>query len=152
MVEVTDSREIPSLRFLLGRLFAHLSRSRRVQLFAVVLLMMVGAIAEVVTLGAVLPFIAILIEPDQVFVNRFGSAMVRIFGISDSDHLMTSLTVLFVSAAAVSASHLCRGRVVSLAVRRVAISRAAAVEEANAMVMSLAGRTCLALLFMPCTL
>lgn len=100
---MTDSREIPSLRFLLGRLFTHLSRSRRVQLFAVVLLMMVGAIAEVVTLGAVLPFIAILIEPDQVFVNRFGSAMVRIFGISDSDHLMTSLTALFVSAAAVSA-------------------------------------------------
>jgi ATP-binding cassette subfamily B protein len=65
--------------------------------------MMVGAVAEVVTLGAVLPFIAVLVEPEQVFVNRFGSAMVRIFGISDSDHLMTSLTALFVSAAAVSA-------------------------------------------------
>ena len=43
--------------------YRHLSPKRRVQLFLVLLLMLAGAFAEVVTLGAVLPFLALLADP-----------------------------------------------------------------------------------------
>lgn len=48
---------------LLKDVYRHLSPKRRVQLFLVLLLMLAGALAEVVTLGAVLPFLALLADP-----------------------------------------------------------------------------------------
>lgn len=48
---------------LLKDVYQHLSPKRRVQLFLVLLLMLAGALAEVVTLGAVLPFLALLADP-----------------------------------------------------------------------------------------
>jgi len=48
---------------LLKDVYRHLSPKRRVQLVLVLLLMLAGALAEVVTLGAVLPFLALLADP-----------------------------------------------------------------------------------------
>ena len=48
---------------LLKDVYRHLNPKRRVQLFLVLLLMLAGALAEVVTLGAVLPFLALLADP-----------------------------------------------------------------------------------------
>ena len=47
-------------------LFSHVSRRRRWQLGGLLVLMLVGAIAEMATLGAVVPFLALLIEPDLI--------------------------------------------------------------------------------------
>ena len=44
----------------LQHLLGHLSMRRRWQLGGLVLLMMLGAVAELATLGAVLPFVALL--------------------------------------------------------------------------------------------
>jgi ABC-type multidrug transport system fused ATPase/permease subunit len=47
------------------RLFAHTNASRRVQLVLVFLLSLVGAVAEMATLGAVVPFLSILSGTEQ---------------------------------------------------------------------------------------
>ena len=56
-----------SLVFLLKNLWGHFSRHRQRQFFLLMGLMLISALAEVVSLGAVLPFIGVLIAPDRVF-------------------------------------------------------------------------------------
>ncbi len=51
----------------LARLWHHLSRRRQRQFWLLMDLMLVSALAEVVSLGAVLPFLGILVAPDRVF-------------------------------------------------------------------------------------
>lgn len=53
-----------SVIYSLRRLFSHVPRRRRWQLGGLVLLMLAGAAAEMATLGAVVPFLAMLADPD----------------------------------------------------------------------------------------
>lgn len=91
----THSSLIPLLR----KLWTHFSRSRQRQFIIVMLLMLVSAMAEVVSLGAVLPFIGILIAPERVFSNSFVSNFAQSFGIASADQLMLPLTISFATAA-----------------------------------------------------
>ena len=49
----------------LRRLFGHISPRRKRQLYLVLGLMLLGALAELVTLGTLLPFLALLADPDR---------------------------------------------------------------------------------------
>lgn len=55
-----------SLTSSLLRLFKHFNQRRRWQLAGLVLLMLVGAVSEMATLGAVVPFLALLADPSKV--------------------------------------------------------------------------------------
>jgi ATP-binding cassette, subfamily B, bacterial PglK len=65
-------------------------------------LMVVSAFAEVVSLGAVVPFLGILIAPDRVFRYPFTARLAHVWGISSAEQLVLPLTVAFVVAAVVS--------------------------------------------------
>ena len=52
---------------LLHRLWAHISLRRRWQFLMLLVLTMFSSFAEVVSLSAVLPFIAIITQPDKLF-------------------------------------------------------------------------------------
>jgi ATP-binding cassette, subfamily B, bacterial PglK len=90
------------LRPLLLRLWAHLSRRRRRQFVLILGLMVVSAFAEVVSLGAVLPFLAILVAPDRVLKYHFTAQLAHAWGITSAQQLVLPLTVLFVLAALLS--------------------------------------------------
>ncbi len=62
-------------------------------------LMFVAAIAEVASLGSVLPFVGILAAPEIVWKHRQFAQIARSFGISSADDLVLPLTVLFVATA-----------------------------------------------------
>ena len=62
-------------------------------------LMLVSAFAEVVSLGAVLPFIGILVAPEQVFDYPTVADVVLALGITSADQLVLPLTVAFIAAA-----------------------------------------------------
>ncbi len=91
----THSSLIP----LLGRLWRHFSRRRQRQFVLVLGLMLISAFAEVVSLGAVLPFIGILIAPERVFNHPVVSDLARGWGINSADELMLPLTIAFAFAA-----------------------------------------------------
>lgn len=55
-----------TLRSNIRKLFRHLTPKRRWQFVALFFLMLIGAIAEMATVGAMLPFLALLAEPDQM--------------------------------------------------------------------------------------
>ena len=80
---------------LLTRLWYHLSRRRKHQLVLLLGLVLVSAFAEVVSLGAVLPFLGILIAPDRVFNHPIAADVARAWNITSADQLLLPLTVAF---------------------------------------------------------
>ena len=88
-----------SLPNLLIRLVRHLSRRRQRQFFLLLGVMLISAFAEVVSLGAVLPFLGILVAPDKVFSHPIVADMAQAWGITSADQLVLPLTVSFAAVA-----------------------------------------------------
>ena len=84
---------------LLIRLWHHLTRRRQRQFGLLLVLVLVSAFAEVVSLGAVLPFLGILVAPEQVFNQPIIANMAHAWGIASADQLVLPLTVAFAAAA-----------------------------------------------------
>lgn len=81
---------------LMMRLWQHLSQRRQRQFWVLISLMLVSAFAEVVSLGAVLPFIGVLTAPNRVFAHPFVADIVKAWDITSADQLVLPLTVVFV--------------------------------------------------------
>ncbi len=96
----TTSIRLPAL---LVYLFRHISRRRRFQFILLLGLTLASSVAEVVSLGAVLPFIGILTEPEKVFNSPVMGAVVRTLGIGAPAGLVLPLTVAFAVAAVAAA-------------------------------------------------
>lgn len=80
---------------LILRLWSHLSRRRRIQFVLLTGLMIASAFAEVVSLGAVLPFLGVLTDPDRVFKFPLIANIAHHWGISSSKQLILPLTIAF---------------------------------------------------------
>jgi len=88
-----------NLSSLLIRLWHHLAYRRQWQFVMLMILMLVSAFAEVVSLGAVLPFLGILVAPEHVFNHPIVTNMVQAWGITSAEQLVLPLTVAFALAA-----------------------------------------------------
>jgi ATP-binding cassette, subfamily B, bacterial PglK len=95
---------VPNLNLLnlLERLWCHLDRRRQFQLVLLLGLMLVGALAEVVSLGAVLPFISVLVAPEKVFNHPAVVNILPAWGIGSANELVLPFTVLFVCLALIA--------------------------------------------------
>src|SRR4051794_27096239 len=86
----------------LGELYAVLSPRRRHQLFRVLALMIVGAFAELATIGAVLPFLSLLADPRRIDrVPFLTNAFDAVGATSDRERLIAA-AILFVLLAVVA--------------------------------------------------
>lgn len=84
---------------LLSRLWGHLSQRRRRQFIAVAALMLLSAVAEVISLGAVLPFLGIITAPELALQSPLVASVMGLFGLTEAHQLILPLTLAFVSAA-----------------------------------------------------
>ncbi len=64
--------------------------------------MCIASLAEVISIGAVIPFLGALTSPDWVLSHSVGQALFSYFGIREHDQLLLPLTALFVLAALLS--------------------------------------------------
>ncbi len=94
--------DLEPLPRLILRLWRHISPWRRVQCGLLSLLMVLASIAEVLSIGAVLPFLGVLMAPDRVFEHRLAQPLVRALDIAAPDQLLLPLTILFGSAVLVA--------------------------------------------------
>lgn len=92
----------PSVFKLLVKLFGHISRRRRSQFVLLFGLTILSSIAEVISLGAVLPFIGILTQPDKVFDAPLLADVIRALGVTSGAELVLPLTIGFAIAALVA--------------------------------------------------
>lgn len=98
-----DSKETTrSIVSLLQGMWGHLSRKRKIQtgfLFCVTIL---SALSEVVSLGAVIPFIGVITAPEIVFKYQIVSQISSYFDINSPEELILPITILFCVAALVA--------------------------------------------------
>ncbi|OFW06414.1 MAG: ABC transporter ATP-binding protein [Acidobacteria bacterium RIFCSPLOWO2_02_FULL_68_18] len=95
-----NSETLPSsLRVLLRRLWRHLDARRRRQIGALCVLILVSGFCEILTLGAVLPFLGVLAAPEQAIRHPIGARVAAIWGATTADQLVFPLAVLFAVAA-----------------------------------------------------
>jgi len=80
-----------------------LSVRRRRQVVLFLGLMLVGACAEMISLGAVVPFIAALSAPEQVLRHEGVAAMAHALGITSRTQLTLAITLVFALAALAAA-------------------------------------------------
>jgi ABC-type multidrug transport system fused ATPase/permease subunit len=101
-VEKNISRQ--SLPRLLRHLWRHITFRRRMQLSFLLMLMILAAFAEVISIGTVLPFLGALTTPERVYGHTFIQPIIETLDIQEPKQLMLPLTVIFVCAAIVSGS------------------------------------------------
>ncbi len=87
-----------SLRTLLLQLFRHISLRRRRQLLLLLGLTLVSSLAEVVNLGAVLPLIGVLTQPEKIFSAPMIAGVIRALGIGSPADLVLPIIVAFAIA------------------------------------------------------
>jgi ABC-type multidrug transport system fused ATPase/permease subunit len=92
---VNAERAPAALTTLLIRLWRHLNRHRQQQFLLIMVLMLASAFAEVVSLGALLPFLGILTAPDAVFNYRLVAKVAHAVGITTAHELLLPLTIAF---------------------------------------------------------
>lgn len=88
-----------SLPGLLLRLWRHLNRRRRQQFFGVLGLMAASALAEVVSLGMLLPFLGVLASPERVFNQPIVADVAARWGLTSGQQLVLPLTIAFAAVA-----------------------------------------------------
>ena len=93
---------LPSIPDLLKRLWYHISPRRRGQ-FGLLLILMIGAsFSEILSIGAVLPFLAVLTDPERIFQLPAAQPFIRAVGITRASQLLLPLTITFGFAALIS--------------------------------------------------
>lgn len=85
-----------TLKSLLRRLWAHISIRRRRQLSLLAVLMVLSSFAEVLSIGAVFPFLGVLTSPQYVYEHSLAKPFLVLFNISSADQLLLPITILFV--------------------------------------------------------
>ena len=87
---------------LLIRLWQHISRRRRRQFVLLLGLTVLSSLAEVISLGAVFPFIGILTQPEKVFAYPLLAGIIKALRITSGADLVLPLTIGFATAALVA--------------------------------------------------
>jgi ABC-type multidrug transport system fused ATPase/permease subunit len=84
-----------SVNQLLSRLWRHITRRRRVQIAVILILMLFVSVAEIVSIGLVLPFLGALTAPERVYTQPILQPLIQALGISEAAQLLLPLTIAF---------------------------------------------------------
>ncbi len=87
---------------LLTRLWSHISKRRRTQFALLLILMILASFAEIISIGAVLPFLAVLTAPDRIFYHPSVQPFIHSAGLTSPTQLLVPLTILFGFTALIS--------------------------------------------------
>jgi ATP-binding cassette, subfamily B, bacterial PglK len=98
----TGTAHLMPFPVLLRRLWQHLTPRRKRQIVLLTGLILVSAFAEAVSLGAVLPFLAILTSPAKVLAHAGVASFMRSWGIVSPDRLVLPFAAALALAAVLS--------------------------------------------------
>lgn len=85
------------------KLWSHLHPRRRVQSTLILFLMVFASMMEVISIGAVLPFLGVLTNPELIFEHEYSQKIINLLGINSPDQLLLPVTILFIFAIVLSA-------------------------------------------------
>lgn len=84
---------------LMPSLWRHLSWRRRLQFAGLFGLMLISSMAEVISLGAVVPFVGALTNPERVFNDPAAQQIIHFFKVDSPESLVAFITLSFCIAA-----------------------------------------------------
>jgi ATP-binding cassette, subfamily B, bacterial PglK len=82
----------------LSTLWCHLSKRRQKQFSLLLILMVIASLVEIISIGAVLPFLGVLTNPEQVYQHSLMLPVIQILALTEPRQLILPLTILFISA------------------------------------------------------
>jgi ATP-binding cassette, subfamily B, bacterial PglK len=88
---VTDSN--------ITKLWNHLSKHRQKHYWYTLILVFIASIAEVISIGAVIPFLAVLTAPETLFQYPYISQFIQVFGLTEPQQILLPITVIFILSA-----------------------------------------------------
>jgi ABC-type multidrug transport system fused ATPase/permease subunit len=91
-----------SISQLLQRLWHHINLRRRRQFLFLLLLMLLASFAEILSIGAVLPFLAVLTAPERIFELPAAQSGIQALKLTEPMQLLLPLTITFVMAALIA--------------------------------------------------
>jgi ABC-type multidrug transport system fused ATPase/permease subunit len=84
---------------LVSRLWRHIAFRRRKQFGFLLFLMLLASFAEIISIGAVLPFLGVLTAPSRIFQNPAAQPFIQIMGLTNPGQLLLPLAIAFGLAA-----------------------------------------------------
>ena len=93
-----------TLTELLKRLWNHFSPRRKGQFGLLLGLMVLASFAEILSIGSVLPFLAVLTDPQRIFDFHLTQPLIKALGISTASQLLLPLTAAFCITAILAAA------------------------------------------------
>ena len=91
------------LSYDLQKLWKHITKKRRSQIIVTLTIMIIASVSEVISIGAIIPFLAILVQPERIFDISYLKNFTIDAGISTPASLKLPLTIFFVASALVAA-------------------------------------------------
>jgi len=83
-------------------LWHHLSRRRQKQFLLIIILMFLASIFEVVSVGAVLPFLGVLTAPEELYQHSLMQPFIQKLQLTSPSQLLLPFTAIFIFAALIS--------------------------------------------------
>jgi ABC-type multidrug transport system fused ATPase/permease subunit len=86
----------------LARLWAHIDRRRRIHSCILLALIIINSFAEVISIGALLPFLAVITAPSLVFEHPEAQFFIQWLEINSPEQLLLPLTCVFIIAVTIA--------------------------------------------------
>ena len=91
-----------SILILLLDLYKFLNKKRKFQIFLIFLLAIFSASAELITIGSLIPFVDLMIEPKRLFNYTILVNLFAFYEINELKDVMIFMTVIFISLIIIS--------------------------------------------------
>ena len=82
-----------------NRLWLQISKKRKIQLIFLIIIMIFASFAEVISIGAVLPFLGVLTSPEKVYSFEAIKPIIDYFNFESPNDLIFPLTLFFAFSA-----------------------------------------------------
>lgn len=83
------------MKVALKELWGFLSKRRKKQFWLVLILMISASLSEIISLGAVLPFLGVLAAPELIYQHSFMQPTIQILELTEPSQLILPLTIFF---------------------------------------------------------
>ena len=84
---------------MINKLWHFLSNRRKIQFLVLLFLMIIASLMEIISVGAVIPFIGVLSSPEMVFNHQLAQPLIRLLELTEPKQLILPLTIAFIIAA-----------------------------------------------------
>ena len=88
--------------YLTKKLFLLMERRRRYQFLILLTLMIITSVFEVISIGAVIPFLGVLIEPSNIFELPAAQSFIQFLGVDQPTQIILPISALFAIAVVMS--------------------------------------------------